>query len=280
MNIGCVVRLENNPDIEKELKKLIELGLYSCQLISWDRKFFNSEKNATTVKNISESLGIEITAFWCGWEGPTFWNFTEGPITLGLVPESYRMSRLESLKEGSYFAKDLGVNDLITHVGLLPENQHDPQYIGTLAALKDLMKICEKNQQYFLFETGQETPITLMRMIKDIDSKYVGINLDPANLLLYGKANPVDSIDIFGDKIRGVHGKDGLYPTCPNELGQETRIGDGKVNYPILLKKLMDIGYQGDITIEREISGEKQIQDILYAKQYLLDLLNTLQEEK
>ena len=222
MNIGCIVRLERDPDIEKEMKNLAGLGLHSCQVVSWDKKFFNTEKNAKRVKDAAESLGITITAFWCGWEGPAFWNFTEGPITLGLVPEAYRMERLQTLKEGSYFAKDLGVSDLITHVGFLPENRHDPLYAGTLAALKDLMKVCEANRQYFLFETGQETPITLMRMIQDIGSDYLGINLDPANLLLYGKANPVDAVDIFGKKIRGVHGKDGLYPTCPGELGRET----------------------------------------------------------
>lgn len=277
MNIGCIVRLERNPDIEKEMKNLAGLGLHSCQVVSWDRKFFNTEKNAKRVKDAAESLGITITAFWCGWEGPAFWNFTEGPITLGLVPEAYRMERLQTLKEGSYFAKDLGVSDLITHVGFLPENRHDPLYAGTLAALKDLMKVCEANRQYFLFETGQETPVTLMRMMKDIGSDYLGINLDPANLLLYGKANPVDAVDIFGKKIRGVHGKDGLYPTCPGELGRETKIGDGRVDYPVFLKKLFQLGYQGDITIEREISGEEQIRDILFAKQYLSDLIGKLE---
>ena len=111
-------------------------------------------------------------------------------------------------------------------------------------------------------------------MIEDIESDFLGVNLDPANLLLYGKANPVDAAEIFGSKIRGVHGKDGRYPTSPKALGKETRLGDGKVNYPLFLKKLQDVGYQGDITIEREISGEEQIRDILYAKQYLEGLMN------
>ena len=111
-------------------------------------------------------------------------------------------------------------------------------------------------------------------MLSDIGSDYLGINLDPANLLLYGKANPVDAVELFGKKIRGVHGKDGLYPTNPKELGRETRIGDGKVNYPVFLTKLKEVGYCGDITIEREIDGEEQIRDILYAKAYLEKLLN------
>ena len=183
MNIACVVRLGNDSDIEKELKNLVRLGLHSCQLISWDRKFYNSEKNAQKVKEVTAALNVQISAFWCGWEGPKFSNFFEGPMTMGLVPEAYRMERLISLKEGSFFAKDIGVSDLATHVGFLPEDPKDPKYAGTILALKELMKVCEANQQYFLFETGLETPATLLRAMEDVGSEFLGVNLDPANLL-------------------------------------------------------------------------------------------------
>ena len=238
MNIACVVRLGNDSDIEKELKNLVRLGLHSCQLISWDRKFYNSEKNAQKVKEVTAALNVQISAFWCGWEGPKFSNFFEGPMTMGLVPEAYR-------------------------------------YAGTILALKELMKVCEANQQYFLFETGLETPATLLRAMEDVGSEFLGVNLDPANLLRYGKANPIDAVEMFGSKIRGVHGKDGFYPTSGQEPGEEVRIGDGRVNYPLFLKKLQEVGYQGDITIEKEITAEK-IRDILYTKQFLQGLLEKM----
>ena len=91
---------------------------------------------------------------------------------------------------------------------------------------------------------------------------------------MYGKGNPCDAIDIFGEYIRGVHGKDGEYPTNGNYLGEEKRIGDGRVNFPLLIKKLKEKGYDGAITIEREITGEEQIKDILYAKKFLEDIIN------
>ena len=136
------------------------------------------------------------------------------------------------------------------------------------------MIYCKANGQYLLFETGQETPITLKRTIEYVGTGNLGINLDPANLLLYGKANPCDAVDIFGDYVRGVHGKDGQYPTDPNYLGEEKRIGDGRVNFPCLIKKLKEHGYDGSITIEREIDGDKQIEDILYAKEFLGGIIN------
>ena len=135
---------------------------------------------------------------------------------------------------------------------------------------------CKENGQNFLFETGQETPVTLKRAIQDIEKAVgkgnVGINLDPANLIMYGKANPVDALEVFGEYVMGIHGKDGKYPTDVHHLGDEVPLGQGKVNYPAFIAKLKEIGYQGDITIEREISGEEQKKDIRMAKE-LLDKL-------
>lgn len=126
-------------------------------------------------------------------------------------------------------------------------------------------------------ETGQETPVTLKRAIQDIEKTLgkgnVGINLDPANLIMYGKANPVDALEVFGEYVRGIHGKDGMYPTDGHYLGAEMPLGQGKVNYPAFIAKLKEVGYDGDITIEREITGEEQKKDIMMAKEILEKLI-------
>ena len=83
---------------------------------------------------------------------------------------------------------------------------------------------------------------------------------------MYGKANPIDALDVFGEYVRDVHAKDGCYPTDGHNLGEEKPLGEGKVNFPEFVKKLKEIGYDGALTIEREISGEKQIADIKAAK--------------
>jgi sugar phosphate isomerase/epimerase len=104
----------------------------------------------------------------------------------------------------------------------------------------------------------------------------VGINFDPANLILYGKANPVDALDILGQYVLGVHAKDGLYPKDGYTLGSEVSLGEGKVDFERLIPKLNAGGYHGAITIEREISGEQQIRDIKKAKQILDKILSSL----
>lgn len=133
----------------------------------------------------------------------------------------------------------------------------------------------KKNDQRFLFETGQETPVTLRRLIEDVGTGNCGINFDPANLILYGKANPVDAIDTFGEFIYNTHLKDGLYPTDGRELGKEVILGEGKVNYPALVKGLKDCGYKGPYIIEREVEGDEWYEGIKHA----IELLKKIDKE-
>lgn len=272
-NLGVMVHLNKN--VQEEFKKVKNMGFNTCQLCCWDKSMFNVEY-ADLVNKAVEETGVEITAFWCGWQGPKVWNFYEGYLTLGLVPSEYRYARMETLIAGSDFAKMIKVRDVVTHVGFIPENPNDADYKSVVEAIKYVANHCKKNEQYFLFETGQETPITLKRIIQDIGLNNLGINLDPANLLLYGKANPVDSLDIFGQYVRGVHAKDGEYPTDGRSLGKEKPLGQGRVNFEKLIQKLKEVGYTGALTIEREISGEQQVKDIEAGKKLLEDIISKL----
>lgn len=270
MRIGVLVQLRE--DFPAQMEELKAMGMNSCQLVCWDQQRM-TEETAVGINAAVEKLGIDITAFWCGWPGPVTWDFYEGQRNLGLVPEEYRQKRVEALINGSEFAARLSVRDFVTHAGFLPENPYDENYRLAVEAVKQVALVCRKNKQNFLFETGQETPVTLRRAIEDIGLDNIGINFDPANLLMYGKANPVDALDILGKYVRGVHGKDGLYPTDGIHLGEERPLGEGRVNYPAFIKKLKEIGYTGDITIEREIEGEEQKRDIIKAKVFLEQLL-------
>lgn len=273
MHIGVIIPFQSEKDLIERFRQAKELSLESCQLSMWDPRQY-TDTAAHAVRTAVEKTGLLISALWAGWSGPKEWNFTGGPSTLGLVPESYRGIRLQELLEASTFASKIGVTDVITHVGFLPENPNDENYIGVVTALRHLAAVMAERDQYFLFETGQETPVTLLRTIEDIGAKNLGINFDMANLLLYGKANPADALDIFGKYVRNVHCKDGLYPTNGRQLGQEKALGQGRVDLKLILKKLKDIGYDGPLTIEREISGPQQIHDIKEAQKLLLRLLS------
>ncbi len=270
IRLGVMASLEEGP--EEALGRVHALGFPTCQVTCWHQELLN-EATAERLRRAAEEHRVEITTLWTGLPGRTVWNFVEGPLTIGLVPPETREVRLAALKRGSDFARRLGVPSITTHVGFIPENPSDPLYPGLIAALKEIAGYCAANGQSFWFETGQETPVTLLRTFADVEAGNLGINLDPANLLMYGKANPVDALDIIGTYVRGVHAKDGEYPTNGRELGAEKPLGEGRVNYPALIGKLKALGFAGALTIEREISGPQQIEDIGRGKRFLEAIL-------
>ncbi|MBE6548789.1 MAG: sugar phosphate isomerase/epimerase [Ruminococcaceae bacterium] len=270
MKIGAMILVNENIDAEIAIKK--DLGFDNCQLVCWDHSVMTDEI-AQMVNDAQKKHNMEFTAFWCGWSGPCVWNFTEGPQTIGLVPKEYRRMRIEELKHGGDFAKKIGIKNVITHAGFIPENPADENYLGLVEAISEIAHYFKEIGCNFLFETGQETPTTLLRTIEAVGTDNLGINLDPANLIMYGKANPVDALDVIGKYVMGVHAKDGCYPTTGANLGRETRIGDGKVNFPVFLKKLHDVGYDGALSIEREIEGEQQIIDVMASVKDLNEII-------
>ena len=269
LRLGVTVALAAG---QEGVRKAAAFGLPTCQVHCWDPATY-TEEAARMLRDESRDSGVEISSIWTGYPGPAVWNFIEGPKTIGVVPPEYRRIRTDALKAGADFAKAVGVPITITHAGFIPENPADPLYEGTIAALTEVARHCSDLGITFCFETGQETPVTLMRVIRDVGTGNLGINLDPANLLMYGKANPVDALDLIGPYVRAVHAKDGEYPTDPGCLGHEKPLGEGRVNYPVLIPKLKSFGFSGVLTIEREISGDQQLADIRRAMQVLEPLL-------
>ena len=273
MKIGTMLYFNSLEEMEKSFIKLRAFGFASCQLCSWEPEKWTDE-NADGIRALAEKHGIEISSFWCGWEGPKVWDFYEGQRTLGLVPPEYREMRVKNLCDGADFAHRIGLTDVATHMGFIPECPFDPNFEPLCDAIRTVAQHLKTNGQYLLFETGQETPVTMLRCFEQVGMDNLGVNLDTANLILYGKANPVDALDVFGKYVRNLHAKDGFYPVNGHDLGEEVRLGDGKVDFPALFRRLKELGYDSYVTIEREISGEQQDEDIRHAKLYLETVIN------
>ena len=275
MKIGVCVSFNDVEGLEERLARTKEKGIYSCQLIAWNPEIWTDE-NAVYVRDLLARSGVEVSAFWCGWTGPKVWDFYEGQATLGLVPEAYRKTRVKELCAGADFAKKLGITDVVTHMGFIPENPLDPTFTAFCDAVRIVAEHLKKNGQYLLFEAGQETPVTMLRCFETVGTDNLGVNLDTANVILYGKADPVAALEVFGKYVRNLHAKDGFYPVNGHDLGREVRIGDGRVNFRGVFEKLHELSFDSYVTIEREISGSEQDRDILYAKKYLEDLISEI----
>jgi sugar phosphate isomerase/epimerase len=165
--------------------------------------------------------------------------------------------------------KEIGIRSITSHIGFIPDEPKDPVYISFIDTMKDLANHLLKNGQTLAFETGQELPSTLKRTILDVGTGNLFVNLDPANLILYGKAYPLDAAEILGEYIRGMHAKDGIWPNRDEKLGHEKPLGEGDVNFPVLMPLVKSKGFRGPITIEREIRGPQQTEDIKKAIKFL-----------
>lgn len=268
LRLGLIVDVGNDPDVA--LAKVKGLDLPTCQL-------FAEHLDADLVgrlKSALEGSGIEATALVTGGGvGNDVYNFYDGPLTLGLVPVTFRAARIEHLQQLADYARQLGIPALQTHVGFIPEDPNVLLYREVVEALREVVGYCRSKGLEFRYETGTETPTTMLRTFEDVGLDNQAVNFDTANLILYGKANPVDAIETLGRYIKGMHAKDGLWPTGTRELGQEVPIGAGKVDFPRIIQRLKEMNYQGAVTIEREISGPEQMEDVRKEKQYLEKLI-------
>jgi sugar phosphate isomerase/epimerase len=272
MELGLLIVPFSAP--EERFRMLRELGFTNC-FLSLDGYIGGFTPQVVSLyRGLMEKYNITVTTVEVVRPEPLEWNFLKGPSTIGLVPPKYRAARIDALRQVSDFAKQLGIGQVQTHCGFIPEDPADPLYPGAVEAIRSVAEHCHGNDQYFLMETGQETPTTMSRMIRDVKMPNLAVGLDTANLILYGKANPVDAVDILGPHVRSIHAKDGKWPTDPSELGEEVLIGKGLVNFREVFAKLHRIGYTGAVTIERETSGPQQIEDVRQEKMYLERILH------
>jgi L-ribulose-5-phosphate 3-epimerase len=269
VRLGTVVWIGAGQTAEDGIKGVHDLGLPTCQ-IGFEQLTTDVVK---PLKEALEKYSVEATAFSQHGPGQRIFNFYQGPVTVGIIPPSTRRARIDALKLAADVASKCGIPSVHTHCGFIPEDPNDPLYPQAVAAVKEVAVYCKQRGRRFLCETGEETPITLLRLIQDVGLDNVYVNFDLANLILYGKGNPVDAMDVFGDRVRGIHAKDGLFPNDPRNLGKEVPFGKGKVDFLAVLERLKQLNYRGAMTIERETQGDEHKKDVLESKAFLEDLI-------
>jgi sugar phosphate isomerase/epimerase len=267
--LGVVVWIAESESIDEAIAGVRSLGLRTCQI-----GFVKLAPEVTApVKNALARYEVEATAFSEHGPGERVFNYYEGPKTIGIVPRDTREARIRNLKLAADIATECGIPSIHTHCGFIPEDPNDPLYEESVLAMKQIASYCKERGRSFLCETGEETPITLRRMIEDVGFDNLFVNLDLANLILYGKGNPVEALEVLGKLVRGIHAKDGLLPTNTREFGKEVALGEGRVDFPVVFEQLRRLNYKGPIQIEREISGPERTKEILRSKAFLENIL-------
>ncbi len=233
----------------------------------------DNDSGVTAIQDACAQTGIEITTVFCGFAGESYADIPTVEATVGLVPPGTRAERLVVTKRIAAFAHRLGVVRVGAHIGCVPEDNNVPLYAEIVETVQSVCDHLGETGQTFAMETGQETAQSLRRFIEDVNKPNLRVNFDPANMILYGKDEPIPALDLLMPWIDGVHCKDGKWPTQTGQLGEETPLGSGDVDLPRWLARLVELGYRGPLTIEREISGPEQRRDIAEARDLIRGLL-------
>jgi sugar phosphate isomerase/epimerase len=254
-------------DPEGKFGLLRQLGVRCCQI--WMGRRVLTPGLEKRIAEITLRERIEITTVFCGFEGERYNDIPTVRATIGLVPESFRSARLAEMKEVAQATRLLGVPAIALHIGYIPPDRGSAAYRGVVSAAQEIADYSGERGLKLTLETGQETAAHLYDFIKDAGRSNLGVNFDPANMLLYGNDQPIPAVEKLAPWLFNVHAKDGNWPTEQGKLGREMPIGEGQVNFPEFVRKLREVGYRGPLIIEREISGPKQIEDMRGAIQFL-----------
>lgn len=275
MKFGTLVRLQNALDSEKSFAALRELGFDSCQLVYKPEKY--CLQDAAVIKENADKYGVEISAFFAGYNDDyTQWELKYDFRNAGLNSVAFGAERLRYVISAFPFVAALGVQDVVVHAGFIPNDPFASEYAQMLCMIKLLTDKAKKHRLNILMETGGESPITLLRLIKELHADNLFVNLDTGNLIMYGYGNPCEAVMTLGKYVRNVHAKDGMPPIDPYEIGTEKALGEGVVDFKRVFTLLKQYGYDRFVTIEREISGEQQKRDIQSGFDYLKEIMNNI----
>ena len=168
-------------------------------------------------------------------------------------------------------AKELETDIVTTHIGTVPADSQCERYQIMQEACYELSRYADGVEAHFAIETGPEPAVLLKEFLDGLHSTGVAVNLDPANLVMCTRDDPVQAVYTLKDYIVHTHAKDGKALDVPDANGApfvELPLGQGGVDWPAYLAALRDIGYKGFLTIEREV-GENPQEDIRIAVDFL-----------
>jgi sugar phosphate isomerase/epimerase len=273
--LGVFASIDAGLGVKLEVAR--ELRVPTIQLHAPHRASRTPQKAQAFLRQLDE-YGIRLTAVFGGFEGESYADIPTVARTVGLVPEGTRAARVQEMKEIADFTKTLGVGVVALHLGFIPHDLAAPLYRDILKITRDVCDHCDRNGQCLHLETGQETADGLLQFLHDVRRDNLFVNFDPANMILYGTGEPIEALRKVGHYVKSVHCKDGRWARRPGqEWGQEVPLGQGDVGMYNYLKTLRDLGYDGPLTVEREIPQEpaRQKQEIGHA----IGLLTELKEK-
>jgi L-ribulose-5-phosphate 3-epimerase len=252
-----------------ELKELLDhLGIDVVQVACGD-PHHATWKEGDGLPAAAKAAGFRMSGAMVGFPGEDYSTPQSIERTGGFGDPTTRPERVERFRWALARTRELGLSDLTLHAGFIPA-VGDPartSFLDTLAQVADLARHAGVS---VAFETGQESSTLLRQTLDELRCPNLGVNFDPANMLLYDADDPLPAVERLAPYIRSVHVKDGNRPAAKGEWGTEVPLGTGQTDTAAFVRALRAIGFRGPLIIERGGGNREQaFRDIEHGVRFL-----------
>jgi sugar phosphate isomerase/epimerase len=255
------------PSSPQELAaRLEDIGIHRVQLALDPLR--ESPKVWDATEACFREKGISVVSGMFGCVGEDYSTLQSIRDTGGLAPDSTWEQNRRNIRATVPIARRLGLKLLAFHAGFLPHDESDPNFGKMLGRLSEVADVFADAGMNLGLETGQETAPVLLEVLQKLNKKNVGVNFDPANMILYDKGNPIEALRVLGGWVRQVHIKDAVRTKVPGTWGEEVPVGTGQVDWRAFVPTLNAHNSTCDLVIERE-AGQQRVADIRFARQTL-----------
>jgi L-ribulose-5-phosphate 3-epimerase len=247
--------------------KLAATGLTRTQ-IALDPIRENTKGAWTDFAGLCAKRGVTCVSGMIGTVGEDYTTLESIKRTGGVVPDGTWPQTWKNIQADAELAQRMGLTLVTFHAGFLPHEESDPSFATLLARLRQIADLFAAKRIEIGLETGQEVAATMATFLKKLDRPNVGVNFDPANMILYDKGDPVAALRTLGPWVKQCHMKDAVRTKTPGTWGEEVRLGTGQVDWKGFFRALDAAGFKGNLNIERE-AGSQRVADIRAAREYL-----------
>lgn len=214
------------------------------------------------------AAGVTLAGGMFGTVGEDYTTPETIKRTGGVVPDGTWEQNWRNIQTVAGIAARLGLKLVTFHAGFLPHEESDPDFQKLLERIGRIAGVFGERGIALGFETGQETAGTLRSFLEQLGCANVGVNFDPANMILYEKGDPIAALRVLAPFLRSCHLKDAIATKVPGTWGEEVPVGAGQVDWRAFFRTLAEVGFTGDLAIERE-AGTTRVADIKRGREYV-----------
>jgi sugar phosphate isomerase/epimerase len=254
---------------EELIEGVKQIGV-KCVQIALDPIRENPEVWGKT-RELCNSAGLILVSGMFGTIGEDYTTMETIKKTGGVVPDQHWTENWKNIQATADLAKSMGLRLITFHAGFLPHDHNSPEFKKLVSRIGQIADMFKRKGLELAFETGQEDADDLELFLIQLNRPNVGVNFDPANMILYDRGEPVEALRTLGKRLKQVHIKDATRTKTPGEWGVEVPVGTGEVDWKKFFNTLDELRFSGFCCIERE-AGQQRIADIKTAREFISQL--------